>query len=157
MSWVKFKILEMFWIWFTLGMEKGVCFNNGCLDFEFAGGEVEGFVFEAKGRDQIVEECDTVPWCYEFSASRASREARFGAEAGKTGYSCSAAAGFFSHWPASKPCGGPCWGIILYITCIHVWQQFIVKSGKCWSLKLVTDWDEHILTTYDYVFHWSFQ
>jgi len=31
------------------------------MHFEFAGGEVEGLVFEAKGGDQVVEECDTVP------------------------------------------------------------------------------------------------
>ncbi len=35
----------------------------------FAGWEVEGFVLEAKGRNQCIEECDTIPWCYEFSAS----------------------------------------------------------------------------------------
>lgn len=78
------------------------------LDFEFAGGEVEGLVFDAKGGDQVVEECHTVPGCYEFSASRASREARFGAEASQIGYSSSATAGFFSHRSASKPCGGSC-------------------------------------------------
>jgi len=80
------------------------------LDFEFSGGEVEGLVFEAKGGDQVVEGCDTVPGCYEFSASRASREARFWAEAGQTGYSSSATAGFFSNRSASNPCGGPCRG-----------------------------------------------
>jgi len=49
------------------------------MDFDFAGGEVEGLVFEAEGGDQVIEECGTFPGCYEFSASRASGEARFGA------------------------------------------------------------------------------
>jgi len=68
-------------------------------------------VLEPKRRNQVIEEFNFVPRCYEFSASGTCREARLRTERSKTGHSISTTAGFFSHWSASKPRRGSCRGI----------------------------------------------
>lgn len=88
------------------------------INFGFAGGEVEGFMLETKRRNQFIEERTAIPGYDEFSTSRTCGEARFRAEAGKTGHPSSTTTSYFSHWSASMPRRGSCRGIIY----ILVWQ-----------------------------------
>lgn len=73
--------------------------------------EVEGFVFEAKRRNKVTEECSVISWCYELSASKYAWKAGLRIEASQTNHPHSTKAGHHSHWPALFPCRGPCWGM----------------------------------------------
>lgn len=66
-----------------------------------AGWEVEGFVSKAKGRDKVVKDCHSIPWCSGFATSGSFGEAGFWTETGKATYSEFAEAGYFSYRPTS--------------------------------------------------------
>lgn len=120
-------------------------------------------MLEAKRRNQVTEECDTVPGCYEFSASGTCREARVRAEGGKTGHPSSTTAGFFSHWSASEPCRGSCRGMynLHYTPCVAtilnwIHYQFIIcqaKAGHWNSLLLSNNLSACILLRWTYCIH----
>lgn len=80
------KIMAFLWASsMVIGLDNWIAItsqSHGHLDF--AGWEVEGFVFEAKGRDKGIEERHTVPRCHEFTTSGAFGEARIRTKAGKT-------------------------------------------------------------------------
>ena len=75
------------------------------------GWEVKGFVFKAKGRDQVVKDCHSVSWCYRFTTSGSFGEAGFWTKTGKTSYPEFAEAGHLSYWPTTLSCWGSQRGI----------------------------------------------
>lgn len=89
------------------------------------GWEVKGFVFEAEGRDKVVEKCHTIPGCYEFSTSGTRGEAGIRTQTGKPAYTKSTKASHFSYRTTTMPRLWSCWGNLeKVVACIRlIWLR----------------------------------
>lgn len=94
-----------------------------------SGRKVEGFVLKSKGRDKGAENCYSVPWCYEFTPSGTTRQARIGAETGKTSHTHFTTTSDFPYGPASKPCRWPCGGIFNF--CFLYCRCYLIFDIEC--------------------------